>query len=246
MANIHRSFNRSFVFGGLIVAAGVVLLLDQQGLINADRVFSYFWPVVFMAAGTAMLIDCRGKGGRGIWGLGLFAVGLLLILENLGLAHIRFEIVWPLIIIAGGVLMIWRAMGPPIPGGPGGQWWERLRSSGSDSGSEFDHIAIFSGFKRRTTSKTFRGGKILTIFGGFQIDLRQAEIEGEYAMIEAIALMGGGEIKVPSTWSVSVEGIGFMGGYVDETDPIPPPAGAPQKRLVVKGAAIMGGVVVKN
>ena len=110
----NRSYSWSFIFGALIVAAGVVLLLDQQGLINADRVFSYFWPVVLVAAGTTMLIDCRGRGGRGIWGICLLAIGGLLILENLGVAHIRFDTVWPLIIIGVGVLMIWQAAGPRI------------------------------------------------------------------------------------------------------------------------------------
>jgi hypothetical protein len=247
MANDIRRFSWSFTFGALIVAAGVVLLLDQQGLINADRVFSYFWPVVFLLGGAVMLTDCRGRGGRGTMGLVLVTFGVLLILENSGFVHIRFDTFWPLIVIAVGLLMIWRAIGPATGGSPGRDWWDYLRSGGSsDSGAEFNHVAIFSGFKRRTTSKNFKGGKILAIFGGFQIDLRQADIDGDSAAVEAISLMGGGEIKVPYTWDVVMEGIGFMGGYVDETDPTPPSTGAPRKRLIVKGAAIMGGIVVKN
>jgi hypothetical protein len=247
MTNNFRRFSWSFTLGAFIVAAGVVLLLDQQGLINADRVFSYFWPVVFIAGGSVMLIDCRGRGGRGIWGFVLVTVGVVLILENLGVAHIRFDAVWPLIIIGVGLLMIWRAIGPPPSGEAGRSWWDYLRSGGSDaSGSEFNHVAVFSGFKRRTTSKNFKGGKILAVCGGFQIDLRQADIEGDSAAIEAISFMGGGEIKVPYSWDVTMEGVGFMGGYVDETDQTQPPAGTPRKQLVVKGAAIMGGVVVKN
>ena len=85
--NRSHSWSFSFIFGVLIVAAGVVLLLDQQGIINADRVFSYFWPVIMIAAGSAMLIDCRGRGGRGFWGIWLLAIGLILMLENLGVAH---------------------------------------------------------------------------------------------------------------------------------------------------------------
>jgi hypothetical protein len=245
MANDIRRFSWSFTFGALIVAAGVVLLLDQQGLINADRVFSFFWPVVFIVGGSLMLADCRGKGGRGVSGFVFVTIGVILLLESLGIAHIRFDTFWPLIVIAVGLLMIWRAIGPPPSGAPGRSWWDYFRV-GSDSGAEFNHIAIFSGFKRRTTSKNFTGGKILAVFGGFQIDLRQADIEGDSAAIEAISFMGGGEIRVPYAWSVAMEGIGFMGGYVDETDQTPPPPGAPRKQLIVKGAAIMGGIVVKN
>jgi hypothetical protein len=83
--------------------------------------------------------------------------------------------------------------------------------------------------------------------GGFQIDLRQADMEGDSAVIEAMSFMGGGEIKVPETWLVSMEGISLFGAFVDETDQQSPAiAGTPQKRLIMKGASLMGGIVVKN
>jgi predicted membrane protein len=247
----NRSYSWSFIFGALIVAAGVVLLLDQQGLINADRVFSYFWPVILIAAGTTMLIDCRGRGGRGFWGSIMLGIGVLLFLENLGVAHLRFEAIWPLIVIGVGVVMIWQAAGPRInaDGSARSQWsnlvnhWGRSDSTQTD----FSGIAILGGFKRRITTKQFKGGKVLSFMGGFQIDLRQADMEGDSATIEAMCFMGGGEIKVPETWLVSMEGISLFGAFVDETDQqAPAVAGTPQKRLIMKGASLMGGIVVKN
>jgi hypothetical protein len=41
-----------------------------------------------------------------------------------------------------------------------------------------------------------------------------------------------------------VEGTGVFGGYSDET--IHPPMTPETKRLIVKGGAVFGGVVVKN
>jgi hypothetical protein len=242
MANNLRRFSWSLALGAVILSAGVVLLLDQQGLVSADRVFQYFWPVIFIAFGLSFL-ECKD---RRILGFILLTIGTLLILENLGIAHINFGLIWPLIVIGIGVLLIWRTIKPTGAGSNSFPWWNTLHFGGADSDSEFNHVAVFSGFKRRTNSKAFRGGKILAVFGGFQIDLRQADIEGDFAVIEAISFMGGGEIKVPYTWRVSMDGIGLMGGYVDETDPVPATNSAPQKRLIVKGAAIMGGVVVKN
>ena len=246
----NRSYSWSFIFGALIVAAGVVLLLDQQGLINADRVFSYFWPVVLVAAGTTMLIDCRGRGGRGIWGICLLAIGGLLVLENLGVAHIRFDTIWPLIIIGVGVLMIWQAAGPRIrPDGTTRAQWPEIFNRWSKVGSpdaDFNGVAILGGFKRRITSKHFKGGSVLSVMGGFQIDLRQADMEGDSATIEAMSFMGGGEIKVPEAWLVSMEGISLFGAFVDETDQQPATVPGTQKRLIMKGMSLMGGIVVKN
>jgi hypothetical protein len=246
MTNNFRRFSWSVVIGALILASGIVLLLDQQGLVSADRIFEYFWPVIFIAFGVVNLFECQS---RRIWGIILLAVGVGLVLNNLGYIRFNFAIIWPLIIIAVGALMIFRSIGIRasinLPGGP----WSFLRSGGTDSAgndSEFNHIAVFSGFKKRTTSKNFRGGKILAFMGGYQIDLRSADIEGDTAVIEAISIMGGGEIKVPPTWRVSVEGIGLFGGYADETDQTTASPTAPQKHLIVKGASIMGGVVVKN
>jgi len=247
MVNNFRRFSWSLVIGALILASGVVLLLDQQGFVSADRIFQYFWPLIFIAFGLVNLFECQG---RRIWGIVLLVVGVVLILDNLGFAHISFAIIWPMIIIAIGGFMIFRSLNiQGSPNSPGGSWTNFLRSAGIDSAgsdSEFNHIAVFSGFKRRTTSKNFRGGKILAFMGGFQIDLRNADIEGDTATIEAISIMGGGEIKVPYTWRVSVEGIGLFGGYADETDQTAPAGAASQKHLIVKGASIMGGVVVKN
>jgi hypothetical protein len=246
----HRSYSWSFTFGALIVAAGVVLLLDQQGIINADRVFSYFWPVIMIAAGSAMLIDCRGRGGRGFWGIWLLAIGLILMLENLGVAHIRFDMVWPIIVIGVGVLMIWQAAGPRIrPDGTTKPPWPEIFNRWSRTGSpeaDFNGIAILGGFKRRITSKKFKGGSVLSVMGGFQIDLRQADMEGDTATIEAISFMGGGEIKVPDEWLVSMEGISLFGAFVDETDQQPHTVTGTQKKLIMKGASLFGGIVVKN
>lgn len=123
--------------------------------------------------------------------------------------------------------------------------WNSWTGNADPGDSEFDHVAIFGGVKQRVTVKNFRGGRVLAICGGFEIDLTRADIDGQMAVIDANALMGGGEIRVPDTWVVEFRGVPLLGGYSDETHQTITDS-TTAKRLVIKGIACMGGVVVKN
>jgi hypothetical protein len=79
--------------------------------------------------------------------------------------------------------------------------------------------------------------------GGCEIDLRHASMpEGRAVVLDTFAFWGGIEIKVPEDWEVISQGNAVLGGFVNNARSRP---GA-QRRLVVTGLAIMGGVEVKN
>ena len=81
---------------------------------------------------------------------------------------------------------------------------------------------------------------------GCEIDLRQASIApGTEAVIDVFAFWGGIEIKVPEDWTVVTRAVPLMGGVEDKTH-VPQPLPAVEKRLVISGIVVMGGVVVKN
>ncbi len=162
---------------------------------------------------------------------------------------------------------------PPNSRRPNNQWdefhhrmdefGERMNNSFRDAGHWYDSSAprldevnIFWGRKRRIVAKNFIGGEIVTIFGGFDIDLRDADILGNIAEIEVVNIFGGGDIRVPPNWEIVMEAVGIFGGCNDRTlhpnasntRPYPADGSAvPQpKRLIVKGVAIFGGLNVKN
>jgi predicted membrane protein len=231
-------------WGVIVVGVGLVLLLDQMGVASAGYLFRFFWPAILLFFGIRTL-SCK-DGHRRFWGVLITLAGVLLLMEALGLAHVNFALIWPLVIIFGGAFMLMRALGtnPKWVGPMSAGWFPS--AGGNDSGdSELNYSLIFSGVKRRITSKHFKGGKIVAVFGGFDLDLRKAEIEGDEAVIQADAVFGGGEIKVPDTWHVSVRAAAILGGFVDETQP-PLQEGPGTKRLIVKGSAVFGGIAVKN
>jgi len=104
---------------------------------------------------------------------------------------------------------------------------------------------VFMGFNRRITSQHFRYGKVSAVFGGFNLDFRGAEMEGDQAVLQIEAVFGGGEIRIPSTWRVSVTAHEVAGAIVDETY-AHPGAAAPAKVLIIHGTTVFGGVVIKN
>ena len=100
---------------------------------------------------------------------------------------------------------------------------------------------LLSGFKRRLTTPNFRGGEITALMGGCDLDLRQSSISGE-AVVNVFSMFGGVTIKVPVDWTVVLQGTPIMGGFEEKT--VPP--ATPDKRLIVRGYAIMGGLEVRN
>lgn len=243
---------RGLFLGLAIVAIGVILLLDQEGMISADRIFHYFWPAIFILFGIENIFFSGGSRHRQTWGWVIFAFGLLLLGSNLGFHFLRIENLWPLILIFVGGALVARTFGLiNLDSGDWRRWrtgWRLGRNEGGEgtTDAQFDYLAIFGGVNQRIYSRNFRGGNLLALCGGFDLDLRRAEIEGETAVIDASAFMGGGQIRVPETWLVDVRGTAVLGGYTDETAQMAPLAGTPQKRLVVKGIVVFGGVVVKN
>jgi hypothetical protein len=109
----------------------------------------------------------------------------------------------------------------------------------------FYRTVVFMGFNRRITSQHFRFGKVSAVFGGFNLDFRGAEMEGNQAVLQIEAVFGGGEIRIPPTWRVSVTAHEVAGAIVDETY-AHPGAAAPAKVLIIHGTTVFGGVVIKN
>ncbi|MGW5052792.1 DUF1707 SHOCT-like domain-containing protein [Actinokineospora sp. NPDC004072] len=109
-------------------------------------------------------------------------------------------------------------------------------------GTSSSAVAIMSGSERNgpwTIPPTFSA---VAIMGGVEIDLEHASFEAQETVIQAFALMGGVEVRVPEGITVHVTGGGFMGGFENKVYTQGPP-GAPVVR--VTGFAMMGGVEVK-
>jgi predicted membrane protein len=251
---IHQSLQQSMqrstkppgLAGGLIlIGLGTLFLLGHMGIVDAGRLWK-FWPLVIVVVGLVKFFKERSQVGGAI----TIVIGVLLQLNQLGYLQLSWGSLWPLILIAAGIAMIWSRLEmpkfptPPVDAGVAGMG----PVGGTSSYETLNEYALFGGIQRRMHTNSFRGGSIVSVFGGVEVDFRSADIEGEEAVVYVEAVFGGIELRVPERWKVVFQGQSIFGGYSDETRP--PLADAlgtgPRKTLILRGKAVFGGINVKN
>ncbi|HTS78726.1 MAG TPA: DUF5668 domain-containing protein [Bryobacteraceae bacterium] len=240
--------HRRSPFGGVLVGTilagiGVLLLLQNLGVPLIDDIWQW-WPAILIALGAVRVVTAYGWGGR-VWGAVILFAGGVFLAHNLGYLHgDPWEFFWPVILIAIGLGMLARGIdrggmfswSPPAP----------FSSSSAVSADALSEWAVFGGVRRRVESQNFEGGELLAMFGGVNIDLTKAGIQKDEVRLEANALFGGIDIRVPETWQVVVRGAGIFGAYEDKTWRTTTASDEKKPRLIVGGFALFGGVVVKT
>jgi hypothetical protein len=129
----------------------------------------------------------------------------------------------------------------PVPATPAIPAGSLARVGGTPGTSSA--VAVFSG-------ATFKGDWVVpsqftafAMFGGVDMDLRQARFEAREVVIQASAIFGGVSIVVPEDVVVHVNGAGIFGGFDGPREPVD----ASDAVVVrVTGVAIFGGVDVRR
>jgi hypothetical protein len=183
------------------------------------------------------------RSGR-FFGFLLILAGAFLQLNKLGITHLSFADLWPVALIAIGLLLMWgsletrgflqakakalRDFKEQLAGGPP---------------TMLNAVAIFGGCERRVAAQNFQGGRATAVFGGIELDFRDADMEAE-AILEINCIFGGVEIRVPESWHVHSRSLPVFGGFEDKTrQPTNP---GKTKTLIVTGMIVFGGVEIKN
>jgi hypothetical protein len=100
-------------------------------------------------------------------------------------------------------------------------------------------ISIFGGVERRGRWRLPRRSFVLSLLGGADLDLRQAEIDADVVTIWVFAVLGGADIYLPEGVEVDAAGFALLGGVDEHGADTPPRPGSPLVR--VRGLALLGG-----
>ncbi len=112
-----------------------------------------------------------------------------------------------------------------------------------EAGDWLNVVTVFSGTRRNIWSKNFKGGEIISVFGGADIDLSRADITGNIT-IEITVIMGGARLAVPSNWQLKFSETCIMGGTNDSRRNHD--GRDPDKTLIITGTILMGGLEIRD
>lgn len=246
--------------GALLFLIGGLLLLKSANLMFFPGWF-FTWPMLFIAIG---LISGFKHNFRGPFWIIMLMIGGITLADNLNPALNLDRFMWPVIIMAVGLIFILRPKRsrcanwdyPKTPGNPdnltsesaaSGTGFTNMSSSDSADGDRRDFVdvtAVFGGVKKNILTKTFKGGDIVSFMGGSEIDLTQADFNGR-VRIDVTNIFGGTKLIVPPTWDVQSDITAIFGG-VDDKRLVSNLHMDPNKVLVLDGTCMFGGLEIRS
>jgi predicted membrane protein len=203
--------------GIFLTLLGVIMTLDTLQVMDLS-VALRFWPIGFHLLGLTILMRRSDSHGR-FWGIVWLVAGTWLLMNSLGLARIGFwELVWPLLLLMVGVRLIMRARAAESGGSaadgssPAEPLDGALRSGDVVRPHRPNLVAVMSESKS-TVTQAFAGASMTAIMGGCHLDLRQAIIApGTAPVIDVFSLMGGHEIVLPPGWTATFDVVSILAG----------------------------------
>jgi len=228
------------VMGGLLVVAiGLLLLARKAGMDIPGWLFSFESILIAVGLYLGFRHSFRGFG----WMIPVLIGGFLL-LDDFYPYYDLEEFTWPLVIIGIGLFIVFRA-------GKKNRDWKKWDSSqaGTENASDdyLDSTVLFGGVKKNVISKNFRGGEAVTVFGGTEINLTQADVKTPIVM-ELTQVFGGTKLIVPAHWKIqSKDLVAIFGGVDDKRPPVNAPGAEDIDRvLILKGTCILGGIEIRS
>lgn len=224
--------------GLFVVGIGVLLLARQAGMDFPRWIFSF--ESILIAVGLYLGIR---HSFRGVVWLIPVLIGGFLLLDDLYPEFDIEDFTWPLIIIGIGLFIMFMATKKKA------DWkkWEADAALHEDISDEvLDSTVIFGGAKKNIISKNFRGGEAVTVFGGTEINLMQADLTGP-VVLELTQVFGGTKLIVPPHWKVwSKDMVTILGGIDDKRPMMGNPAEDTNKTLILKGTCMLGGIDIRS
>ena len=224
------NMNTKAVIGVILIIAGLLLVLKNMNFLShyVTRVI-FSWPMLLIVIGLVLLRKPKDRTAGWI----VFGVGCFFLLPYLFGDYIDiYKLFWPAIFILIGIVLITSRHG------------KRLKVDMSSD--EYLNVStVFGANQRRVINTIFKGGKVSSVFGATEIDLRSATLAPGTNELDITCVFGGINILAPEDWNVIIEVSPFLGGFEDSRRHFSTEAIDTSKQLKIRGVVIFGGGEVK-
>ena len=220
---------KNIVWGVVIILVGVLLLLKSFGILeNVNIFFKGWWTLFIIVPAVIGLFTERDKTGDII----ALIIGVFLLLgvrDILDFALIG-KLILPIILIIIGFSIIFK---------------DTIKNKVQDEmkGVELkdgeNYTSTFSSQNFKVTEE-FKGSEMNAIFGGIDLDLRNAKFKKD-TKIKLCCIFGGIDLFIPEDVDVKIASTSLFGGVDDKRRDVK----EPKHTLYIEATCIFGGVDIK-
>ena len=228
---------KPIIWGIAIIALGLIFGGNALGLFSLDIFFDGWWTLFIIIPGVVSLITDQDK----IMSLGFIAVGVILLLaaQDVFSYDVAWKVILAVFLVAVGLSIIIKSI---FHNKNDQEVAKKIEEAKKDSKTMDSQMAVFSGTDRVYKDEVFSGANLSAIFGGIDLDLRNAKFTSD-TVIKAFALFGGIDIKVPDNIIVKLKSGFIFGGFSDDRKN---PSEKGKHTIYIDAAGAFGGVTITD
>lgn len=197
------------IWGIAIIALGVIFAGNALGWFDINIFFKGWWTLFIIIPSSIDIFTEDHKISSFVF----MSVGVILLLaaQEVFDYDVAWKVILALVLVVIGLSIIFRNL---FHSKNDKEVEKKIKKL--NNGDAMDaQTAVFSGSDRTYKKEVFSGSNLVAIFGGVDLDLRNAIFEKD-TVIKAVCAFGGIEIKVPSDVQIKTKSGFIFGGITDE------------------------------
>lgn len=227
---------KPIIWGIAIIALGIIFGGNAIGLFDINIFFDGWWTLfIIVPAAISFITDKEKLSNLVVIGIGVI---LLLAAQDVFSYDIAWKIILAVVLIAIGLGIVIRST---LHSNNDKEINKKIHDIENDKTMD-SQTAVFSGNDRTYNNETFQGSNLLAIFGGIDLDLRNAKFEKD-TVIKAFCAFGGIDITIPEDIQIKIKS-GFIFGGID--DKRKDTTTKSKHTIYINAAGAFGGITVKS
>lgn len=220
------------LWGIVLIVIGMIFGLNALGITNINVFFKGWWTLFIIIPSFIELFRGNSKIGS-IIGLSIGIALYLCAQDILSFSLIR-KLIFPFILVMIGISILFKDTLNKKVG-------EKIRTLNANKESFEEYCATFGEQKNDLSGQEFKGANLDAVFGSVDLDISKAIIKSDQ-VINANAIFGGVQIRVPTGVNIKVKSTPIFGGV---TKKIKAEYQENLPTIYINGVALFGGVEIK-